>query len=167
MRCHAHRTAGTGHNRTRHNKKPSAICTADISHTSERAWASGVHLAPCAGFESCHNVAPPRDLCVGTCVSHMTYVECSWTILLECECVCFSGLDIDVSALARLHRKYWLCFWCTVWKKPICYILVLSGCACTVTMVMNTALLKHFKITDNLIFILDWNIYCCVCKTVT
>ena len=53
-------------------------------------------------------------------------------------------------------------------EKTHCYILVLNGCACTVTMVMNTALLKHFKITDNLVlFILDWNIYCCVCKTVT
>ena len=37
MRCHTHRTAGTGRNWTQHNKNPSAICTADISHTSERA----------------------------------------------------------------------------------------------------------------------------------
>lgn len=56
----ARRTSGTGRNRTPRNKKPSAICTADISHTSERARASGVHLSACAGFEvvvmSCRHV---------------------------------------------------------------------------------------------------------------
>lgn len=64
MRCRARRIAGTGRNRT--PLAPSstpypAICTADISHTNARAWASGVHLLAWAGFEvvlmsCCHAV---------------------------------------------------------------------------------------------------------------
>lgn len=92
MRCRAQYHRDRSQTGPCENKKPSTICTADISHTSERARASGVHLSVLCGIWSCRNVMPPCGLCAGTSVSCMTCVECSWTILLVCVCPEFQCL---------------------------------------------------------------------------
>lgn len=70
-------------------KNPPTICSADISHTGQRARASAAHLLALAGFEvvlmSRRHVVP----CAGTGVSRMTCVGCSRAVLLDCLlCAC-------------------------------------------------------------------------------
>lgn len=85
------RVTTTTHRIKKKKKNSPAICAADISHTGQRARASGVHLLALAGFEVVLMSRRHVVLRAGAGVSRMTCVDCSRRVLLDCllcACVC-------------------------------------------------------------------------------